>query len=50
MSTLKIMSECGTIELTMRPDAAPLTVKYITELCNKRLYNNRTFYRRCAHR
>ena len=45
MSTLRIETELGVIELGLRPDAAPVTVKHISEAVRLGLYKNTCFYR-----
>ena len=45
MTTLAIETELGTIELRLRPDAAPVTVKHVCEAVQGGLYNNTCFYR-----
>mmetsp|Transcript_46974 Transcript_46974/g.87829 ORF Transcript_46974/g.87829 Transcript_46974/m.87829 type:complete len:165 (+) Transcript_46974:62-556(+) len=45
MSVLKMDTDCGTINLNLRPDAAPSTVEYIVKAVKDGLYNGTCFYR-----
>lgn len=45
MSSLVIKTSLGNIKLTLRPDAAPVTVEYISKCVKQGLYDSTTFYR-----
>eukprot|EP00586_Coscinodiscus_wailesii_P017230 CAMPEP_0172517840 /NCGR_PEP_ID=MMETSP1066-20121228/288324_1 /TAXON_ID=671091 /ORGANISM="Coscinodiscus wailesii, Strain CCMP2513" /LENGTH=147 /DNA_ID=CAMNT_0013300021 /DNA_START=72 /DNA_END=511 /DNA_ORIENTATION=+ len=45
MSAFVISSELGSITLHFRPDAAPITAQYISDLISSNTYHNSTFYR-----
>jgi cyclophilin family peptidyl-prolyl cis-trans isomerase len=42
---MQIDTECGTINMKLRSDWAPETVKYISDLVRSGAYNGKTFYR-----
>jgi cyclophilin family peptidyl-prolyl cis-trans isomerase len=45
MTTLRIKTELGTIDLKLCPDAAPVTVQHIQEAVKLGLYDGCSFYR-----
>mmetsp|Transcript_46565 Transcript_46565/g.108751 ORF Transcript_46565/g.108751 Transcript_46565/m.108751 type:complete len:156 (+) Transcript_46565:42-509(+) len=44
-SMLAMDTDCGMINLKLRPDSAPITVEYIVKAVKAGLYDNKSFYR-----
>mmetsp|Transcript_93293 Transcript_93293/g.216877 ORF Transcript_93293/g.216877 Transcript_93293/m.216877 type:complete len:181 (+) Transcript_93293:75-617(+) len=45
VSMLTVVTECGNINLRLRPDSAPVTCEYIVQAVKQGLYDGKQFYR-----